>query len=499
MAPPVDHRSRSPLRERERAISPQRGNEFDYGQDAEKHVRHIARTQQLKTIAGEEGVRRTWPWVLQSLVHRRSSRGLGCPADILDTVVYSIDGAPEALFYTSEGTVMSRVIADDEGCISMAKAIAQLQPPQKYAAALAAASETRGAVAFTSSGEVVTIKTADVEKIRKGQGTAPTATETLVRLVPTLSPCAEPLLGIQHTFTLEPSTAKPVHRSYRLAVLKGVSERIPCKSSTLNQKLERCCKQIVVWIAAYGGARVLRLVLEFVEDALGDLWLVRSSECSTTKTVRPYSRQRRSPYPSQSKNARIQISQGIADELYTLRYGHGIGESSPTPAAGLRVKVASPPGQAPREPRFGGRRPYTAMSPTEAVGSQATVDAEEWGLEESELPNKSPDASRPQTTALETKNAGKVAKRFDRRDNINEGCRDGGGIERVAFRGFADSGERDPREVGRTAAAGRALGSSQLGRMCYGDFCDTDLLDKVYTHAAVNRLQAFMVYCTPRT
>lgn len=479
MAPPVDHRSRSPLRERERAISPQRGDEVDYGQDAEKHVRHIARTQQLKTFAGEEGVQRSWPWVLQSLVHRRSSRGLGCPADILDTVVYSIDGAPEALFYTSEGAVVSRVIADDEGCISLAKAIAQLRPPQKYAAALAAVSETRGAVAFTSSGEVVAIKTVDVEKIRKGQGTAPTATETLVRLVPTLSPCAEPLLGIQHTFTLEPTTAKPVHRSYRLAVLKGVSKRIPCRSCTLNEKLERCCKQIVLWIAAYSGARVLRLVLEFVEDALDDLWLVRSSECSTSKTLRPYSRQQRSPSPSQSKNVRIQISQGIADELYTLRYGHGIGESTPAPAAETGAKVTSPPGQALREPGLGGRRPYTAMSPAEAGGSQGTVNAEEWGIGESESPNKSLDAQRPQTTAITRKNAAMVATRLDRRDN-----RENDNIGRVTFRGFADSGERDPREVGRTAAAGRALGSSQLGRMCHGDFCDTDLLDKVYSYVS---------------
>lgn len=488
--PPVDHRSRSPLRERERAISPQRRDEVDYGHDAEKHVRHVARTKQLKTFAGEEGVRRTWPWVLQSLVHRRSSRGLGCPADILDTVVYSVDGAPEALFYTSEGTVVSRVIGDDEGCISLAKAIAQLRAPQKYAAALAATAETRAAVAFTSSGEVVAIKTVDVEKIRKGQGTAPAATETLVRLVPTSSPCAEPLLGIQHTFTLEPSTAKPVHRSYRLAVLKGVSKRIPCRSCTLNQKLEQCCKQMVLWIAACSGARVLRLVLEFVEDALGDLWLVRSSECSTTKTVRPYSRQRGSPSPSQSKTARIQISQGIADELYTLRYGHGIGESAPVAAAlGLGAKkVTSPPGQALREPGLGSRRPYTAMSPAEAgSSSQGTVDAEEWGLGESELPSKNLDARRPQTTAITrtSNDAAMVATRADRRDK-----KGGGGartsrsdIGRVAFRGFADSGERDPREVGRTAAAGRALGSSQLGRMCHGDFCDTDLLDKVYIYA----------------
>ena len=387
--------------------------------------------------------------------------------------------------------MVSRVIADDEGCISLAKAIAQLRPPKKYTAALAAVSETRGAVAFTSSGEVVPIKTVDVEKIRKGQGTAPTATETLIRLVPTLSPCAEPLLGIQHTFTLEPTTAKPVHRSYRLAVLKGVSKRIPCRSCTLNQKLEQCCKQVVLWIAAYSGARVLRLVLEFVEDALGDLWLVRSSECSTTETVRPYSRQQRSPSPSQSKNARIQTSQRIADELYTLRYGHGIGESAPIPAAGLGAKVTSPVGQALREPGCA-RRPNTAMSPAEAGGSQGTVDAEEWGLGESELPNKSIDARRPQTTAI-TSNAAMVATKLDRRNNKEGGHDD---VGRVAFRGFADSGERDPREVGRTAAAGRALGSSQLGRMCQGDFCDTDLLDKVHLvpGTAVTRNQAFMGY-----
>ena len=488
MAPPSDYRTRSPLRERQRAVSPQRGDKVDYGHDAEKHVRHIARTKQLTTFAGEEGVQRPWPWVLRSLVHRRSTHGLGCPVDILDTVVYNVDGAPEALFYTSEGAVVSRVIGDDDGCISLAKAIAQLKPPQRYAAALAAVAETRGAVAFTSSGEVVAIKTIDVEKIRKGQGSAPAATEALVRLVPTLSPCAEPLLGIQHTYTLEPSTAKPVHRSYRLATLKGVAKRVPCRSCTLNQKLEQCCKQVVLWIAAYSGARVLRLVLEFVEDTLGALWLVRSSECSTTKIVRPYSRQRRSPSPSQSKNARIQISQGIADELYTLRYGHGIGESAPTPSP-PRIrgdKLTSSPREEPKEPIGSTRRPYTAMSAAEAGGSQGTLDAEEWGLEESELsPSRNHDTRRPQTTATNNHGAMGAARRFERQD------RGGGGssIGRMAFQGFADPGEVDPREVGRTAAAGRALGSSQLGRMCHGDFCDTDLLDKV-------RLAYLQQHCT---
>ena len=470
MAP--GHRSRSPLRERERSTSPQRRNEVDYGHDAEKHVRHIARTRQLTAFAGEEGTLRDWSWVLQSLVHRKFDRGTGCPVDILDTIVYC-DGSPEALYYTNGGKVVSRIISEDEGCITFSKAMGHLRSPKKYVSAMAGnttntavagGGETTGAVAFTSAGEAVAIKMADVEKIRKAQSTAPTGTEALVLAIPTKAPCAELLLSIQHTFVLEPCAAKPVHRSYRLVMLKGVPTRVPCQSSTINKKLCRLCKQVVLWIEAYSGARVLRLVLELVEDIYGDLWLVRSSECSTTQTVVPYGRQRRSPSPAQSKVTRLQLAPGIADELSLLRYGHAIGESAPSPTYGLDMLDTSPkPGP--------NRRAQTAMSPAEAGGSQGSLDAEEWGFKRSGSPSKSNDRRRPKTVSTSASAQARASQRDIEGRNLEE--------IGVTFQGFAAPGEHDPREIGRTAAAGRALGSSQLGRMCHGDFCNTDLLDKV--------------------
>lgn len=488
MAP--DHRTRSPLRERERSISPKRGGEVDYGHDAEKHVRHIARTRQLTAFAGEEGTPRDWPWLLQGLVHGRFDRGTGCPVDILPSIIYC-DGSPEALYHTNGGSVVSSVIAEDEGCITFAKAMAHLRPPKKYVGALATTTtntavagsdEANGAVAFTSAGEAVAIKTTEVEKIRKAQSTPPAGTEALVLLVPTKAPCAELLLSIQHTFVLDPCAAKPVHRSYRLVVLKGVPKRIPCQSSTINKKLVRLCKQVLLWIEAYSGARVLRLVLEVVEDIYGDLWLVRSSECSTTKTVLPYSRQRRSPSPSQSKTARLQSAKGIANELSLLRDGHGIGENAPSPL-GLGMLETSPIRRGQQvEPASGSRRrAQTAMSPAEAGGSQGTLDAEEWGFKNSESPSSTMcNALRPQTvSAVGSTSAASISAssraRDKRRDQERPNIQDIG----VTFQGFAAPGEHDPREVGRTAAAGRALGTSQLGRMCHGDFCNTDLLDKV--------------------
>lgn len=464
MAP--DHRTRSPLRERERSISPKRGGEIDYGHDAEKHVRHIARTRQLTTFAGEEGTPCDWPWVLQGLVHRRFDRGTGCPVDILPSIIYC-DGSPEALYQTSGGTVVSSAIAEDEGCITFAKAMSHLRPPKKYVGALVATTANtavsgsdgaNGAVAFTTSGEAVAIKTADVEKIRKAQSTPPAGTEALVLFVPTKAPCAELLLSIQHTFALDPCAAKPVHRSYRLVILKSVPKRIPCQSSTINKKLVRLCKQVLQWIEAYGGARVLRLVLEFVEDIYGHLWLVRSSECYTTQTVLPYNRQRRSPSPFQCKTARLQSAKRIANELSFLRDGHGIGESVPiTPGIGMLETDSIGTGQQTELTPGSCRRAQTAMSPAEAGGSQGALDAEEWGFTKSESKSRG-NERRPQTVSA-----------------FGSSVQDIG----VTFQGFAGPGEHDPREVGRTPAAGRALGTSQLGRMCHGDFCNTDLLDKV--------------------
>lgn len=461
----ADHRTRSPLRERERSISPKRRGEIDYGHDGEKQVRHIARTKPLTTFAGEEGTPRDWSWVLQGLAHRRFDQGAGCPVDILPSIIYC-DGSPEALYHTNGGTVVSNVIAEDEGCITFAKAMAYLRPPKKYVGALAATTANtavasndgaNGAVAFTSSGEAVAIKTADVEKIRKAQSTPPSGTEALVLLVPTKAPCAELLLNIQHTFALDPCAAKPVHRSYRLAIFKGVPKRISCQSSTINRKLVRLCKQVLRWIEAYSGARVLRLVLEVVEDIYGHLLLVRSSDCSTSKTVFPYNRQRRSPSPSQSKTARLQSAKGIANELSILRDGHGIGESAPSPPGlGMLETNLIGRGQQMELAPGSSRRARTAMSPAEA-GSQGALDAEEWGFKKSESPSRDT-ARRPQTVSA-----------------VGNGVQNIG----VTFQGFARPGEHDPREVGRTPAAGRALGTSQLGRMCHGDFCNTDLLDKV--------------------
>lgn len=441
-------------------------------------------------FAGEEGVPRDWPWVLQGLAHRRFGQGTGCPVDILETIIY-YDGSPEALYYTSAGRVVSRAIAEDEGCITFAKAMAHLRPSKKYVGALADANSSgaeggvgvNGAVAFTSAGEAIPVKTVDLGKIRKAQGTPPTGTVALVVLIPPKAPCVEPLLSIQHTFVLEPCAGKSVHRSYRLVQLKGVSKRIPCNSSTLNKKVGRLCNQVLLWVEAFSGARVLRLVLEVVEDVFGNLRLVRSSECVTTKSVPPYSRQRRSPPPSQSKTARLQSAQDIADELSLLRYGHAIGESAPCPSSELGMLTTSPLGREDRrEPRAEShRRAQTAMSPAEAGGSQGTLDAEEWGFKTESPASTMRGARRPQTVSTECSSAevastfNTVQARGNRRDGGAGAVRDIG----VTFQGFAAPGEHDPREIGRTAAAGRALGSSQLARMCHGDFCDTDLLDKV--------------------
>lgn len=502
-----DHRIRSPLRERERSTSPQRRDEVDYGHDAEKHVRHIARSRQLKAFGGNEGTPRNWRWVLQSLAHRRFEQGTGCPVNILDTLTYS-DGSPDALYYTDRGSVISNTIADDEDCITLVKAIAHLRSPKKYVGSLATASSpavaasvgVNGAVAFTSVGEAVAIKPADMEKIRKAQSTPPTGTEALVLLVPTKGPCAELLLNIQHTFALEPCTGKPVHRSYRLVLLKGVSKRIPCQSSILNRKLERLCRKVVLWIEAYSRARVLQVVLEVVEDTYGDLWLVRSSECSTTRTELSYSRQRRSPSPCQSKAVRIQSAKSVADELSLLRFGHAIGESAPAPALGLGTLAINSEGR--RQHQL--RRAQTAMSPAEASGSQGTLDAEEWGFDKSDSPSSTKrNASRPHTVSVSGHVSTAAASTSAQAGN-NRRHREMSDVQDigVTFEGFAGPGEHDPREIGRTAAAGRALGSSQLGHMCHGDFCDTDLLDKVCplwqggTTASWSRFLPRHLYCT---
>lgn len=466
MAP--DHRTTSPLRERQRATSPNRGNELDYGHDADNTVRHITRTKQLTIFSGREGTQRGWSWVLHSLAYRRSNRGRGCPVHILDTVVYGVDGAPEAVYYTANGTVASSAIGDDEGSITFAKAIgAHLRLPKRYAEAWKTATETYRAVAFTVAGEAVAIKAADVDKIRKGQGTVPTGTEALVVAVPTKAPCAEPLLSVQHTLTLEPSVAKPIHRSYRLIVLKGAAKRVPCKSSMINQKLERACKRVLQWIEAYSGARVLHIVLEFVEDALGELLLVRSSECSTTKSVPVYSRQRRSPSPSESKALRLETAKGIADELCLVRFGHRLGENSPSPTSRQVVEASGQVRGALASPGSC-RRPHTAMSPAEAGGAHGAVDAEEWGFKRGDSLSRGMNELRPRTSAVGPSVVTRGGRQEIAGDNIEQ-----------MFRGFAAPGECVAWEAGRSAAAGRALGSSQLGSKCHGDFCNTDLLDKV--------------------
>lgn len=496
MAP--GHRARSPLRERERAISPNRRKEIDYGHDAECQVRHIARTKQLTTFAGEQGTPREWSWVLQGLVYRRSTHGLGCPIDLLDQIIYGVDGAPEALFYTTKrgGTVALKPIGEDDGCMTLAKVVAQhLRPPKRYLGTLETVGETNGAVAFTS-GEAIAVKSLDLEKYRKGQGTVPTGTEALVLLVPTkaqaLSPCAELLLSIQHTFKLELGSAKAIHRSYRIAVVKGDPKRVPCKSSTINQKLHHTCEVIVQWIETYSGARILNLVLEFVEDVLGKLWLVRSSECTTTRRVRLYSLQRRSPSPVQSKASRLETAKAVAGELSVLRYGYGIGETMPSPSNDLPHPTieSSRLCQSPASSSW--RRPNTAISSAE-IGtkgnSQGSVDAEEWGFGRSA---SSPDGQnsssrRPQSTnsfvAAAAATTTRGARRRRRRHELDshKGAGD-------MFQGFVAPGEHDARFVGRTAAAGRALGSSQLGGMCNGDFCNVDLLDKVICNISMTTI-----------
>lgn len=498
-----DHRMKSPLQERHRATSPQRRNEMDYGRDAESHVRHITRTAQFTTFAGEQGTTRSWSWTLQALAHRRSIRGLGCPIDLLDQIIYGADGAPEALFHTTTkrhgGTVASKPIGEDDGCITLAKAVAQhLKPPKRYLGALAAIGESNGAVAFTASGEAVGVKSTDVDKIRKGQGTSPAGTEALVLIVPTkarvFAPCAELLLSFQHTYKLELGSAKAVHQSYRLAVIKGAFKRVPCKSSTVNQALTCTCKMIVEWVEAYSGARVLNLVLEFVEDTMEELWLVRSSECLTTRTVLPFSLQRRSPSRTRSKAIRQDMAKAVAGDLSVLRHGYGIGESAPSVSgdhhcaikADVKVpKLLGTPGSRLLGPPGSAlwRRPNTAMLPAEIGPKDCTrgsVDAEEWGFDQS---TSSPgirkgDMRRPHTTTSALAEEAK-SKGTGRRGRGSHQDRDACEDLREMFSSFAAPGEHDPRFVGRTAAAGRALGSSQLGGMCHGDYCDVNLLDRV--------------------
>lgn len=492
MAP--DHRTRSPLRERERAISPQRRTEVDYGQDGDNHVLHIARTKQLMTFAGAEGAPRAWSWVLQALVHIRSNRGLGCPVDLLDQIVYGVDGARDAVFHTtkSRGTVARKAIGEEDGCITLAEAVVKhLRPPKRFLGALASVGETNGAVAFTSGGEATAIKSAHVEKIGKGQATAPAGTEALVLLVPTkarTAPCAELLLSLQHAFKLELGSAGAIHRSYRLPMLNGEFKRVPCKSSTINQKLQLACNAVIEWIESYSGARVLKLVLEFVEDAIGELWLVRSSECLTTQTVCPYSQQHHSPSAEQSKTNRLSMAKGVAGELSVLRYGYGIGESAPSLTSVGGVPLATTDDGAPSPSNDGSllgshrsiasRRPYTAISPSEVgpKGGQSLGDAEEWGFERND---SSPDENNGNSRRPKTTMNASLPLRVVRRQKL--GLDNERAEVAEMFRGFAAPGERDPCLVGRTAAAGRALGSSQLAGMCHGDFCDVNLLDKVST------------------
>lgn len=475
----ANHRSRSPLKERERTTSPQRREHVDYGEDAEKHVQHIARTKKLTTFAGETRVSRRWSWVLRTLVHRRSNRGHGCPVEVLDTVTYGVDDAPEAVFYTRKGAVVRDIIGEDDGCISLAKAMKHLKLPKRYLGIQRTLDVINGAVAFSSTGEPNVVKSIDITKIGVGQGAPPQGTEALVVLVPTKSVCAELLLGIQHTYTLEPGSAKPIHLSYRLAMVKGESRRVQCKSSVKNRQLARACSDVVEWIEACVGGRVLRLVLEFVEDALGKLWLVRSSECATTEAVQLYHRRQHSPSPAQSKVARLQTAKGVADELSLLRYGHGVGQSTPhSTEPSVAGELASILGE-----ELGSlgssQRPYSAITSAEvrSKGSHANT-REERKIERNSIDKRS-QASRPKTTVNNT------LSRAATRSNEEEG-------NKLMFQGFAAPKEKDPRSVGRTAAAGRALGSSQLGALCHGDFCEVILLDKVKRKKVDNILRLFL-------
>lgn len=460
-----EHRTKSPIRER--STSPQRRGEFDYGQDGDKHVRHIARTKELTTFPGQKGTQRNWPWVLKSLAHRRTKHGFGCPIQILDTVIYGIDGAPEALYYTKDGAVVSRTIGDSKGNLTLAKAVAHLRLPARYSGVTHVAAETHGAVSFTTAGETVALKEEDVQKIRKGQGIAPTGTEALVLAVPTRAPCVEPLLSIQHVFNLETSVAKAVHRSFRLVTLKGIAKRIPCVSSTLNRKLERACGSVLGWIEAYSEARVVCLLLEFIEDVLGELWLVRSSKCCITKNLLSYRRQQRSPSPTQSKALRIVAARGIGDEINILRFGHGIGESPSSPSTQCLVGSNISKGGETKQ-RGSNKRAHKAMSPTELGGRKSPIDADEWGFRQNSSAIQGMD-HRPWTT-----------KDVPIAPDQNERCFEQGAITGGRMcRGFAALKERDSKEVGRTPAAGRALGSSQLHGECPGDFCRTNVPDKV--------------------
>lgn len=460
-----EHRTKSPVRER--PTSPQRGGEFDYGQDGDKHVRHIARTKQLTTFPGQEGTQRNWSWVLKSLAHRRTKHGFGCPVRILDTVIYGIDGAPEALYYTKDGAVVSRTIDDCKGNITLAKAVTHLRLPARYSGVTNVATETRGAVSFTTAGETVVLKEGDVQKMRKGQGVAPTGIEALVLAVPTRAPCVEPLLSIQHVFNLETSIAKAVHRSFRLVTLKGVVKRIPCVSSTLNRKLERACGSVLGWIEAYSQVRVVNLFLEFIEDVFGDLWLVRSSKCCITKNILSYRRQQRSTSPTQSKALRIVAARGVADELNILRFGHGIGKSPSSPSTQCLVgSNISEGGET--EQRGSNKRAHKSMSSTELGGRTSLIGADEWGFGQNASTSQG-EEHRPRTM----KDAPIALDQNKRR--FKEAAVMGGRM----CRGFAALKERDSKEVGRTPAAGRALGSSQLHGECPGDFCRTNVPDKV--------------------
>lgn len=466
-----EHRTKSPVRER--PISPQRGKEFDYGQDGDKHVRHIARTKQLTTFPGQEGTQRNWSWVLKSLAHRRTKHGFGCPIRILDSVIYGIDGAPEALYHTKDGAVVCRTIGDSKGNITLAKAVTHLRRPARYSEVTNVPTEIHRVVSFTNAGEAIVLKEDDIQKIQKGQGVAPTGTEALVLVVPTRAPCVEPLLSIQHVFNLETSVAKAVHRSFRLVTLKGIAKRIPCVSSTLNRKLERACRSVLGWIEAYSHARVVCLLLEFIEDVLGDLWLVRSSKCRVTKNILSYRRQQRSTCPTQSKALRIVAARGIADELSILRFGHGIGESPSSPSTQCRVGSTISKGGETKQ-RGSNKRGHKAISPTEVGCRKSLIDTDEWSFGQNASTSQRKD-HRPRTTKDISIALDQTKRRF------KQGVVPSGRI----CRGFAALKEHDSKEVGRTPAAGRALGSSQLHGECPGDFCHTNVPDKVKLERAI--------------
>ncbi|CAM9532239.1 unnamed protein product [Discosporangium mesarthrocarpum] len=464
-------RQRSPFRSRYRdrgpTTPPKRRNEVDLGQDAEQQFRHIARVRVLNLFSEEKGVSRAWPWVLQALSHRRSGRGYGCPIDLLDTIICDDEGVPESLFFTGREGVFRRVIGDDDGCITFSNAIAQLQPPKRYRGYLESIGETRAVVCFSAAGDATPLESNDLKKIRLGQAATPAGMQAFVRLVPTKVRTAEFLLSFQQSYHLEPGSGKAIHRTFRLVVVQGQAQRVICKSITTIKRLRNAGNEIIEWLESNSGARVLCLGLEYVEDALGDLWLVRSSECVMTPAQNSYSHFRRSPSPSQSKVARQEECKGIANELALLRYGHALGETAPP-------DTLHPPGPSPA----GSCRPHTATSLAAGLeqmgtkGSLSSLDAEEWGLEGLGSPSEALRAQRPHTTSI--CRSEQLAKR---RENLPE------------FKGFMEPGEQNLRSVAKTPAMGRALGSSQLQGMCHGDFCDVELPDKVEQSANFEHME----------